>query len=181
MAFCSKCGAQLADDAAFCMQCGTPANKPNTKYNTEHSAAGPAVSAVCGAGSAAFTRSRHQRKQGNGCTFVHRYSFSHSAVCGKKFTLCAFSRKTGRDIVCAVFVIYNRSMDYHFNLECGVTACILLFLQRSKPDCIGCFGNFRYMRSGFSGAYDYRYCKCGSGQIQGTARYRQMEFCKQIH
>ncbi len=28
MAFCSKCGAQVADHAAFCAQCGTPQGKP---------------------------------------------------------------------------------------------------------------------------------------------------------
>ena len=40
MAFCSKCGAQLADDAAFCMQCGTPANNQtqNTTQNTAQQA-----------------------------------------------------------------------------------------------------------------------------------------------
>ena len=181
MAFCSKCGAQLADDAAFCMQCGTPAN--NQTQNTTQNTAQQAPQSQQYAAPVQPLSPEADIKENKAMAVL--------SYIGILFLIPLFAAKNSpyaRFHVRQGATLFALSLSYTIAqwiiisiLNAALPRVYYFFLQRSKPDCIGCFGNFRYMRSGFSGAYDYRYCKCGSGQIQGTARYRQMEFCKQIH
>ncbi|MGA8603947.1 MAG: zinc ribbon domain-containing protein, partial [Thermoplasmata archaeon] len=50
MAYCKKCGAQIPDDAQFCMKCGTPVQGAGTAPSASAATATPSTPPIAGAG-----------------------------------------------------------------------------------------------------------------------------------